>query len=88
MDPGAIVARVFGGLGLIALPVGGVIRYLLGQIARLETKVELALKTADAKQETIDELRRQVDKLEITAVIQERLLGRLPQQLPPPSGDA
>lgn len=90
MEPGAIVALVFGGLGLIALPVGGVIRYLINQIARLETKVELALQIADAKQETIDDLRRQVDKLEITAVIQDRLLGRLPQQLPPqsPSGDA
>jgi hypothetical protein len=78
MDPGAVIALVVGGLGLIALPVGGVIRYLLGQITRLETRVETTLKIADAKQETVDELRRQVDKLEITAVIQDRLFGRLP----------
>lgn len=90
MEPGAVVALVIGGLGLIALPVGGVIRYLLNQITRLETKLELSDRTVEAKQETILEQRRQLDKLEITAKIQERFLVQLPQQLPPrsPSGDA
>lgn len=83
MDPGAVIALVVGGLGLIALPIGGVIRYLQGQITRLETKLDLAVRTVETKQETIDEQRRQIDKLEITAEIQHRFLDQLPKQLPP-----
>lgn len=88
MEPGAVIALVVGGLGLIALPVGGLVRYLLAQIGRLETKLDLAVRTAETKQETIDEQRRQLDKLEITAEITHRFLDQLPKQLPPkPSGD-
>jgi uncharacterized membrane protein YhiD involved in acid resistance len=92
MDAGAIIALISVVATLLTVILGGIIRYLVNKIERqenkFEAKLELAERTADAKQETIDELRRQVDRLEITAVIQDRLLGRLPQQLPPPSGDA
>jgi hypothetical protein len=56
------------------------------RIDALETSLRLAEQTSETKQETIAELRRQVDRLTITAEIQERFFRELPRHLPP-SGD-
>jgi hypothetical protein len=55
----------------------------------LEAKLELTRKTLETKQETIDEQHRQLDRLIITAEIQEKFFSGLPRHLPPasPSGD-
>lgn len=49
-----------------------------------EAKLELAERALDTKQETVDELRRQVDRYQITAEIQDRFFKQIP---PPPSGE-
>lgn len=97
MDAGAIVALASVIVVVLIAVFGGIIRHLLSKNDRLaaenrsdrdrfEAKLEIAERTADTKQETIGELRRQVDKLEITAEIQRRFLDQLPKQLPPQSG--
>lgn len=58
---------------------GGIIRHLLTKLGSAETLL-------DAKNETIGELRRQVDRLEITAQIQDRVLGALPRPARQPGG--
>lgn len=99
MDPGAIIALAGLVVTVLIAVFGGVIRHLISKVERLEseskadrekfeTKLDLADRTVDAKQDTINELRRQLDKLEITAEIQHRFLDQLPKQLPPsPSGE-
>lgn len=87
MDAGAIIALASVIIVVEIAVFGGIIRYLLTKIEKQEAKWDLADRTLDAKQETINELRRQLDKLEITAEIQHRFLDQLPKQLPPPSGD-
>lgn len=49
----------------------------------LETKHDVLKQTLSAKQETIDEQHRQLDRLIITAEIQERFFSGLPRHLPP-----
>lgn len=61
--------------------VGGIIRHLLGKLAVAEALV-------DAKQETIEELRRQNDRLEITAQIQDKFFSALPRTLDPGSSQS
>ncbi len=98
MDAGAIIALAAVIVTVLGLVFGGIIRYLVGKVDRLEaeakvladryeTKLDLAERTVDAKQETIEELRRQVSKLEITTEISNRLMDQLPKHLPPISGD-
>lgn len=77
--------------------VGGVIRWLVNQNAELrreketqrlayETKLEIAERALETKSEIVDELRRQVDRLTITAEIQDKLFKQLPSP-PPRSGE-
>lgn len=90
MDPGAVVALASVIVMVLIAVFGGIIRHLIAKIDRIEgkyeTKLDIALRTIDAKDETINELRRQVSKFEITAEIQHRFLDQLPKQLPP-TGD-
>lgn len=69
--------------GLASLVIGGYIRNLHKQIDGHQHKLELAEQLLDAKQETVDDLRRQVDRLQITAEIQDRFFKQIP---PPPPG--
>ena len=50
-----------------------------------EAKLDLAERALETKQETVDELRRQVDRYQITAEIQDRFFKQIPP--PPPSGE-
>ncbi len=68
---------------LASLVIGGYIRNLHKQIDSHQHKRELAEQALDAKQETVDDLRRQVDRLAITAEIQDRFFKQIP---PPPPG--
>lgn len=56
------------------------------QRERFEVKLELAEKALEAKSETVDELRRQVDRFLITAEIQDRFFKQIPPP-PPTSGE-
>lgn len=67
--------------------VAGVIVGLLGTvggwtIAHLLTRLRTADALVDTKQETIEDLRRQVQRLEITAELTDKFLRVLPQPLP------
>lgn len=101
MDAGAIIALAALVVTILIAVFGAIIRWLAGQVAeqkrlnesqRVEytARLNVAEQTADARRETIVELKRQLDKLEITAEIQNRLLNQLPRHLPAadiPSGD-
>lgn len=52
------------------------------QRASYEAKLEIAEQALETKSETVDELRRQVDRYLITAEIQDRFFKQIP---PPPS---
>jgi predicted Holliday junction resolvase-like endonuclease len=56
---------------VICLILGGVIAHLVRKVSLLEGKVE-------AKNETIAELKRQNDKLEITGTLANRFFSQLP----------
>lgn len=82
--------------GIILAVVSGVIRWLVKQVDEhkrekdtqrisYEAKLELAERALETKQETVDELRRQVDRYQITAEIQDRFFKQIPP--PPSSGD-
>lgn len=62
---------------------GGIIKHLLDRAAKYEARYEALAesseRTLDAKQETIEELRRQVSRLEITAELQDKFFGQLPR---------
>lgn len=73
---------------------GGILRMMVKQIDDVkrerdnlrtvyEAKLEIAEHAVETKSETIAELRRQVDRLSITAEIQDRFFKQLPA--PPPS---
>lgn len=53
---------------------------------RFEAKLALAEKALETKSETVDDLRRQVDRFLITAEIQDRFFKQIPPP-PPSSGD-
>lgn len=72
---------------------GGILRLMVKQIDDVkherdtlrtgyEAKLEIAEHALEAKSETIAELRRQVDRFQITAEIQDKFF----KQLPPASG--
>lgn len=91
MDANAWVALLGIVLGLAGTVGGGIIKYLLGQVTEARKERELAERTADTKQETIEELRRQISRYEILTEITEKFYSSLPpraqepgpQQLPP-----
>lgn len=78
MDAGAIIALISVVSTLLTVILGGIIRYLLGRLG-----------TADAviatKDQTITALQRQIDRLEVAAMIQEKLFGTSPRALDPGS---
>ncbi len=76
MDAGALIALILGVVAIIGGIVGWIIRYLL-------TRVNVAEALAEARQETIDRQARQIDRLEITAQIQDRFFSQLPRTLDP-----
>lgn len=83
MDAGSIIALISVVSALLTTVLGGTVRYLLGKLAVAEALV-------DAKQETIEELRRQLSEHRITAQIQDRFFSALPpgasQYRPPARG--
>lgn len=74
MTSGAVIALILGVITLLGTPLGFFIKHLIN-------RAEIAESLAEAKQETIDELRRQKDRLEITAQIQDRFFSQLPRTL-------
>ncbi len=93
MDAGAWLTLVSIVSGIVLAVVTGVIRMLVKQIDELkhdketqriayDAKLDLAERALETKQETVDELRRQVDRYQITAEIQDRFFKQIP---PPPS---
>jgi hypothetical protein len=72
MSTSEVLTMVTSLLGFTLTVAGGIIRHLLTKLGAAETLL-------DAKNETIGELRRQVDRLEITAQLQDRVLGALPR---------
>jgi uncharacterized membrane protein YdjX (TVP38/TMEM64 family) len=72
MDPGSIIALIGVVATLVTAILGGIIRYLLNRLAVAEALV-------DAKQETIEEQRRQLSEYKITAQIQDRFFSQLPR---------
>lgn len=83
MDASSIIALISVVAALLTTVLGGTVRYLLGKLAVAEALV-------DAKQETIEELRRQLSEHRITAQIQDRFFSQLPSgssaYRPPPRG--
>lgn len=79
MDDSAIIALISVVATLLTVILGGIIRHLLSKLTAAETVIT-------AKSETISELRRQVDRLEITAHLQDRVLGALPRAAEQPGG--
>lgn len=76
MDAGAVIALLSAVLAIVLSISGGVIKYLLGRLSVAES-------LDDARQETIAELRRQKERLEVTALIQDRFFSQLPRTLDP-----
>ena len=96
MDAGAWLTLVSIVSGIVLAVITGVIRMLVKQIDELkrekevqrstyDAKLDLAERALETKQETVDELRRQVDRYQITAEIQDRFFKQIPP--PPPSGE-
>lgn len=93
MGPGEIIALIIGvcslligGSGLLISQRNRRIDALEARNATLVTKLEYAEQTIETRQETIAELRRQLDRLVITAEIQERFFSGLPRTTPPQRG--
>jgi membrane protein YqaA with SNARE-associated domain len=76
LDAGAVIALLSAVLAIVLSIAGGVIKYLLGRLSVAES-------LDDARQETIAELRRQKERLEVTALIQDRFFSQLPRTLDP-----
>lgn len=90
MQPGEIIALAALVFTVFTFVAGAAIRSFTNRIAELqkeksslETKIDVLKRTLEAKQETIDEQHRQLDRLIITAEIQEKFFSRLPRHLPP-----
>lgn len=98
MNPGVVVAIVVPCVLLIAGLVGWVIKYLIGRYERevaargedrkeYERRLNLLDQALDLKTETIQDLRRQVSELHITAQLQDKFLSRLPPSPHPARGE-
>ena len=90
MEAGEIIALASTIFTVIAFVVGLVVRSYTTKITELQkineqlnARIDVLKRTLDAKQETIDEQHRQLDRLIITAEIQEKFFGRLSPHLPP-----
>lgn len=71
VDASSIIALISVTATLLTAVLGGTVKYLLGKLTVAEALV-------DAKQETIEELRRQLSEHRITAQIQDKFFSRLP----------
>lgn len=58
---------------------GGVFQFVDRRLSALRVQVTSALATVAAKDETIRELQRQVDRLSVTAEIQAKFFNELPR---------
>ncbi len=67
MDLGPVIALLTTVVGV----AGGMVYYLLGQLSTARQVIE-------AKSETIATLQRQIDRLEVTALLSDKLLRSLP----------
>jgi flagellar capping protein FliD len=90
VQPGEIIALASVIFTVFAFIFGMVVRSYTSRIAdiqktneQLGTKIDVLKQTLDAKQETIDEQHRQLDRLIITAEIQERFFSKLPRHISP-----
>lgn len=82
MDGGAIIALVGVVVGIAGLIIGGVVKYLLGRIDRLDTDLGLARKINEELKETNTLLREQNLELRIVARSQAGFFDRLPPREP------
>ena len=89
MDPGEIIALASTVFTVLAFIAGLAVKSYTSRIAdiqrtneQLVAKIDVLKQTLEAKQETIDEQHRQLDRLIITAEIQEKFLSKLPRHLP------
>lgn len=81
MDAGAWLTLV-SIVSVLAIAVfGGILRLVFKQIDDVKRERDIAERALEAKSETVAELRRQVDRYQITAEIQDRFF----KQLPPPT---
>lgn len=90
MEPGEIIALASTIFTILAFIAGLVVKSYTSKITdlqktneQLNNKIDVLKRTLEAKQETIDEQHRQLDRLIITAEIQEKFLSKLPRHLPP-----
>lgn len=89
MGAGEIIALAAFVFTVFTFVVGAGVKSYTGRISELAkekevltAKIEILHRTIDAKQETIDEQHRQLDRLMITAEIQEKFFSRVPRRLP------
>jgi len=89
VDPGEIIALASTVFTVLAFIAGLAVKSYTSRIAdiqrtneQLVAKIDVLKQTLEAKQETIDEQHRQLDRLIITAEIQEKFLSKLPRHLP------
>lgn len=68
MDAGAIIALISVVATLLTVILGGIIRYLLNKLGTAEVVIA-------TKDQTITAQQRQIDRLEVSALIQDKLLG-------------
>lgn len=79
MDAGNWVTVLGIALGAVLTISGWVVSHLLGRLTTADALV-------DTKQQTIDELKRQIMKLEVTAELTDKFLTTLPKGSPPGEG--
>ena len=78
MDANAVISLVSVIAAVLLAIGGGTIKHLLAKVAAAESKTTVAVALADSKQALIEDLRRQVQRLEITADITDKFMSRLP----------
>lgn len=78
MDASATIALISVVSTLLTVILGGIIRWLLGRLATAESVIETKTQTIAAQQ-------RQIDRLEVSAMIQDKLLGSPPRTPDPGS---
>lgn len=78
MDPGSIIALISVVSTLLTVILGGTIRYLLNKLGTAEAVIT-------TKDQTISVLQRQIDRLEVSAMIQDKLFGTSPRTPDPGS---
>lgn len=89
MQPGEIIALASAIFTVFAFISGLVVRSYTTKVTELQksneqlaVKIDVLKQTLDAKQETIDEQHRQLDRLIITAEIQDRFFSGMSRHLP------